>query len=93
MGGGGLKKLLISAYDKTDRLREMRTRGREGGQNSRTFCVSTKWKPPNRDIKVQSVPKYIYKVLVSPRKTFRKPAKMGEKRNIHVLNGNLVNLF
>ena len=36
-----------------------------------------------------SLPKYIYKVLVSPRKTFR----MGEKRNIHVLYGNLVNLF
>ena len=34
---GGLKKLLISAYDKTDRLREMRTRGREGGKNPENF--------------------------------------------------------
>ena len=32
-GGGGLKKLLISAYDKTDRLRVMHTRGREGVKN------------------------------------------------------------
>ena len=37
-GEGGLKKLLISAYDKTDRLREMRTRGREGVKNPENFA-------------------------------------------------------
>ena len=37
-GGGGLKKLLNSAYDSTDRLREMRTRGREGVKNPENFA-------------------------------------------------------
>ena len=37
-GGGGLKKLLISAYDSTDRLREMRTMGREGVKNPENFA-------------------------------------------------------
>ena len=37
-GEGGLKKLLISAYDKTDRLREMRMRGREGVKNFKNFA-------------------------------------------------------
>ena len=32
-GDGWLKKLLIAAYNKTDRLREMRTREREGVKN------------------------------------------------------------
>ena len=35
---GGLKKFLISAYDSTDRLREMRTRGREGVKNPKNFA-------------------------------------------------------
>ena len=30
--------MLISAYDKTDRLREMRTRGREGVKNPENFA-------------------------------------------------------
>ena len=33
-----MKKLLISAYDSTDRLREMRTRGREGVKNPENFA-------------------------------------------------------
>ena len=37
-GEGGLKKLLISAYDRADRLREMRTRGREGVKNPENFA-------------------------------------------------------
>ena len=37
-GRGGLKKLLISAYDSTDRLREMRTMGREGVKNPENFA-------------------------------------------------------
>ena len=37
-GEGGLKKLLISAYDKTDRLHEMRTRGREVVKNPKKFA-------------------------------------------------------
>ena len=36
--GRGLKKLLISAYDSTDRLREMRSRGREGAKNPENFA-------------------------------------------------------
>ena len=31
-------KLLISAYDKTDRLREMLTSGREGVKNPKNFA-------------------------------------------------------
>ena len=30
--------MLISAYDKTDRLREMRTKGREGVKNPDNFA-------------------------------------------------------
>ena len=30
--------MLISAYDKTDKLREMRTRGREGVKNPENFA-------------------------------------------------------
>ena len=37
-GEGGLKELLISAYDKTDRLCEMRTRGREGVKKPENFA-------------------------------------------------------
>ena len=37
-GGGGLKILLISAYNSTDRLREMHTRGREGVKNPENFA-------------------------------------------------------
>ena len=35
---GGLKKLLISAYDSTDKLREMRTRRMEGVKNPENFA-------------------------------------------------------
>ena len=31
-GEGGLKKLMISAYNSTDRLRELRTRGGRGSK-------------------------------------------------------------
>ena len=34
---------------------------------------------------VQSIPKKSYKVSASPIKTFRQPAKMGGKRNLHLL--------
>ena len=47
-GGGGLKKLLISAYDKTDRLREMRTKGREGVKNPENFAYVLNGSPLTR---------------------------------------------
>ena len=37
-GGGGLRNLEILRTNKTDRLREMRTRGREGVQNPENFA-------------------------------------------------------
>ena len=40
-GGRGVKKLADFAYNSTDRLREKRKRGREGGQKSPKVCVST----------------------------------------------------
>ena len=36
-GGEGVKKMANLAYDSTDRLREMRTRGREGVKNPHNF--------------------------------------------------------
>ena len=39
-GGRGVKKLADFAYNSTDRLREKRKRGREGGQKSPKVCVS-----------------------------------------------------
>ena len=46
-GGGGLKKLVNSANDKTDRLREMRTSGREGVKNPENFAYGFP-KPPKQ---------------------------------------------
>ena len=37
-GGGGLRNLPILRTNSTDRLREMRTRGREGVQKSQNFA-------------------------------------------------------
>ena len=51
-GGGGLKKLLISAYDKTDRLREMRTRGREGVKNPENFAYVLNGSPLTHRAKI-----------------------------------------
>ena len=45
-GEGGLKKLLISAYDRTDRLREMCTWGREGVKNFENFAYVLNGSPP-----------------------------------------------
>ena len=44
-GRGVLKKWLISAYDSTDRLREMRTRGREGVKNPENFAYELNGSP------------------------------------------------
>ena len=46
-GEGGLKKLLISAYDSTDRLGEMCTRGREGVKNPENFAYILNGSPLN----------------------------------------------
>ena len=47
--------MLISAYDKTDRLREMPTRGREGVKNSKKFAYVLNGSPLMKIIAAQVI--------------------------------------